>query len=533
MSVARDWFLSAEERGNPATKLDARPAWSEGSSAIPHVHGAEYFRRLAEELRTTGAGDRVVLLDWRGDADERLDGPGSEIGRLLADAARRGVDVRGLVWRSHPDEEKFSEEENARLAEVVNDAGGEILLDERVRRFGSHHQKLVLIRRADGEDFAFVGGIDLCHGRNDDEKHHGDPQAIAMDPRYGNTPPWHDIQVELRGPVLDDLERSFRERWEDPTPMDHRNPLRAWIHRIVRQPRRASPLPTDGPSTPALGDVGIQVLRTYPPRRPRYPFAPEGERSIARAYLKAIGRARSLVYVEDQYLWSRAVAGVIADALRRSPDLRVIAVVPRYPDRNGVLSGPMERVGQLEAIDVVRGAGGDRVAIYDLENEDGIPIYLHAKVCIVDDVWMTIGSDNLNLRSWTHDSELTCALLDARHDDREPSDLTGRGDGARVLARSTRLDLWREHLGVVEVDDLLDPVRAFAAWQHAAEALAACAATTRSRSGGGGSAGRTGSTGSRWIRTAGRARCADPGRSEAATTGRRRVVSAGLPERCG
>jgi len=479
MSVAHDWFLSAEERGNAATKLDAGPAWSDGSSAIPHVHGAEYFRRLAAELRTTGAGDRVVLLDWRGDADERLDGPGSEIGRLLADAVRRGVDVRGLVWRSHPDEEKFSEEENARLAEVVNDAGGEILLDERVRRFGSHHQKLVLIRRADGEDVAFVGGIDLCHGRNDDEKHQGDPQAIAMDARYGDTPPWHDIQVELRGPVLDDLDRSFRERWEDPTPMDHRNPLRAWIHRIVRQPRRASPLPPDGPSTSAVGDISVQVLRTYPPRRPRYPFAPGGERSIARAYLKAIGRARSLVYVEDQYLWSRAVAGVIADALRRSPDLRVIAVVPRYPDRNGLLSGPMERVGQLEAIDVVRRAGGDRVAIYDLENEDGIPIYLHAKVCIVDDVWMTIGSDNLNLRSWTHDSELTCALLDARRDDRQPADPTGRGDGARVLPRSTRLGLWREHLGEVEVDDLLDPVRGFAAWQHAAEALDAWHAAGR------------------------------------------------------
>jgi phosphatidylserine/phosphatidylglycerophosphate/cardiolipin synthase-like enzyme len=471
MSVAHEWFLNAEERGNISTELDAGPPWSEGASAVPHVHGAEYFRRLAAELRSTGAGDRVWLLDWRGDADERLDGPGSEIGRLLSDAARRGADVRGLVWRSHPDEEKFSEEENARLAEVVNDAGGEILLDERVRRFGSHHQKLVLIRRAADEDVAFVGGIDLCHGRNDDEKHQGDPQAIAMDARYGDTPPWHDIEVELRGPVLDDLERSFRERWEDPTPLDHRNPLRSWIHRIVRQPARGTPLPPARPPTPSVGDVSIQVLRTYPPRRPRYPFAPAGERSIARAYVKAIGRARSLVYIEDQYLWSREVAGVLADALRRSPDLRVIAVVPRYPDRNGLLSGPTERVGQLEAIEVVRGAGGDRVGIFDLETEDGVPIYLHAKVCIVDDVWMTIGSDNLNLRSWTHDSELTCALLDARHDDREPADPTGRGDGARVLPRATRLGLWREHLGSVEVDDLLDPVRGFAAWHHAAEAL--------------------------------------------------------------
>ena len=50
--------------------------------------------------------------------------------------------------------------------------------------------------------------------------------------------------------------------------------------------------------------------------------------------------------------------------------------------------------------------------MFDLENDAGTPIYVHAKVCVVDDHWMTIGSDNLNLRSWTHDSELTCAVVD-------------------------------------------------------------------------------------------------------------------------
>ena len=41
-----------------------------------------------------------------------------------------------------------------------------------------------------------------------------------------------------------------------------------------------------------------------------------------------------------------------------------------------------------------------------------IPIYVHAKVCIVDDVWMAVGSDNLNRRSWTHDSEICCGVID-------------------------------------------------------------------------------------------------------------------------
>ena len=69
----------------------------------------------------------------------------------------------------------------------------------------------------------------------------------------------------------------------------------------------------------------MQVLRTYPAKRPPFPFAPGGERSVARAYAKALARARSLIYVEDQYFWSREVADILAGALRRRPDLHASA----------------------------------------------------------------------------------------------------------------------------------------------------------------------------------------------------------------
>jgi phosphatidylserine/phosphatidylglycerophosphate/cardiolipin synthase-like enzyme len=64
---------------------------------------------------------------------------------------------------------------------------------------------------------AFVGGIDLCHGRRDDTQHRGDGQAIELDRRYGPHPPWHDIQLEVSGPAVGDLDFTFRERWVDPT----------------------------------------------------------------------------------------------------------------------------------------------------------------------------------------------------------------------------------------------------------------------------------------------------------------------------
>jgi len=191
---------------------------------------------------------------------------------------------------------------------------------------------------------------------------------------------------------------------------------------------------------------------------------------VARAYLKALRRARSLIYLEDQYLWSDEISGVLAAALERSPELRLIAVVPRFPDSDGMLSGPPNRIGQQAALKRLREAGGQRVAFYDLENDHGFPIYVHAKVCVIDDVWATVGSDNMNRRSWTHDSELSCAVLDSRRDARSPTDPGGMGDGARVFARELRLELWREHLGHEGPPDheLLDPSQGFEAWRLAA-----------------------------------------------------------------
>jgi phosphatidylserine/phosphatidylglycerophosphate/cardiolipin synthase-like enzyme len=131
------------------------------------------------------------------------------------------------------------------------------------------------------------------------------------------------------------------------------------------------------------------------------------------------------------------------------------------------------RVGREHAIEILRQAGGERVAVYDLENADGTPIYVHAKVCVIDDTLVLIGSDNLNRRSWTHDSELSCSVIDATLDERRPADPGGLGDGARRLAREARLRLWREHLERADGDDadLVDPATAGAAIAQSAAAL--------------------------------------------------------------
>ncbi|HEV2030089.1 MAG TPA: phospholipase D-like domain-containing protein [Candidatus Dormibacteraeota bacterium] len=480
------WFLTSSERGNDFTALDRRRpdglAWSTGNRVETLVHGAVYFGRLLAAIRELGPGDQLYFTDWRGDPDQLLsDDPDSEIGAVLAAAARRGVQVKGLLWRSHLDKLGFSAEENRNLGEECNAAGGEVLLDQRVRLGGSHHQKLVVIRHADirerdsdrsERDVAFVGGIDLCHSRRDDADHHGDRQRQAMAPLYGDRPPWHDAQVAVQGPAVGDLEFCFRERWEDRGRLS-RDPL-GIMHDLLRHThRKATPLPPMAADPEPRGTHAVQVLRTYARRHGGYPFAPHGERSVARGFRKAIQRARRLIYIEDQFVWSTEVANVFAAALVASPSLHLIVLLPRYFDQDRTLTLRPNQVGREQAVSVLKDAAGDRVAIYDIENLASVPVYVHAKISVIDDVWASVGSDNFNRRSWSHDSEIACAVLDDERDVREPVDPAGLGDGARKFARDLRLQLWREHLGRAEGDDrgLLDPAAAVGTFRDTAQAL--------------------------------------------------------------
>ena len=468
------WFLGEGDRANPATDLRA---FTTGNHVLPLVDGRSYFSRLYSELEATRAGDQVYFLDFRGDLDERLAGPGTEVGTVLGQAARRGVQVFGLLWRSHPKALKQSEETNAEFVRAIDQDGGQVLLDARTRRAGSHHQKLVVIRHPGSvdHDVAFVGGIDLGFSRNDDSSHHGDPQVMDFPKAYGPRPPWHDIQAEVRGPVIHDLEHTFRERWYGSSVLDLPSPVRQLYDRTYHMGAATSrplPEPIDDDAT-RRGQHAVQVLRTYPARVRRYPFAPHGERSIAHAYRKAFARARSLIYMEDQYLWSRPVSDLVANALRDNRDLRVIVVVPRYPDSDGTVTRVPGLLGRHDAVAACASAGGHRFAVYDVENHTGTPVYVHAKTVIVDDVWAMIGSDNLNRRSWSHDSELSIAVLDSTIDPREPTDPAGIGDSARTFARDLRLDLWREHLDRDDDQDsdLLHPKQAFDAFAAQANTL--------------------------------------------------------------
>ena len=121
-------------------------------------------------------------------------------------------------------------------------------------------------------------------------------------------------------------------------------------------------------------------------------------------------------------------------------------MIPGFPDQDGRASKPPNLLGREPAMQMLKKAGGSRVAIYSLENAAGTPIYVHAKVCIIDDTWACVGSDNANRRSWTHDSELNCAVLDTT------------SERTNSWAHSVRLELAREHLGDQRLPDICAPI---------------------------------------------------------------------------
>jgi hypothetical protein len=77
------------------------------------------------------------------------------------------------------------------------------------------------------------------------------------------------------------------------------------------------------------------------------------------------------------------------------------------------------------------------VAVVNLVNANLQPVYVHCKCIIADDLWMSIGSSNLNHRAMNYDAELNAASIDARI-----------RRGAHVTPRSARIDLLAEHLNL-------------------------------------------------------------------------------------
>jgi phosphatidylserine/phosphatidylglycerophosphate/cardiolipin synthase-like enzyme len=354
----------------------------------------------------SAAQSHIHVAGWFFTPSFRMGDGGPTLRGLLADAATR-CDVRVLAWAGAPLPlfKPDRAEVRAMRDELTRGTRIEMALDAKERPMHCHHEKLVIV----DDGVAYVGGLDLttfAGNRLDDSTH---PSRVGLG--------WHDACLRIEGPVAADVAEHFRLRWPRP----------------LAQP--AATAPADG--------FEAQLVRTVPERI--YSGLPDGEFTILESYLRAVRSAERFVYLESQFLWAPEVVRTLAGKLREPPsdDFRAIVLLPAKPN-----NGADDTRGQIGVlIDADRRGGGNRFLACTLfqRGEYGHSVYVHAKVGIVDDAWLTVGSANLNSHSFFNDTEVNAVVRDP------------------AFVRAARVRLWSEHLeqeidGRADVAQLVDEV---------------------------------------------------------------------------
>lgn len=363
----------------------------EGNDIHVYVDGAAALPAIAAAVR--GARSFVHIAGWTVAPDFAVERTPTVVTLrdLLADAATR-VETRVLVWAGAPAPVMHPSRAEARsfMEGLLRGTSIRGALDHRNRPMHCHHEKLVIV---DGM-VAFVGGIDLTDLGGD--RFDGAPHLNAKG--MG----WHDVAARLTGPTVADVTSHFAMRWEATTG--------------ERLPAVAVPA--------ATGHSRVQMVRTVPEHT--YPALPRGDFSVLESFTGALRRSSRLIYLENQFLWSVELVAVLREKLLRPPtdDFRVCLVLPQRPN-----NGKDDTRGQLS---VLKQADHHRRLLVSTIGPPGRkqpPVYVHAKVGVIDDDWLIVGSANLNEHSLFNDTEVNLIT----------------DDGA--LARSVRERLWSEHLG--------------------------------------------------------------------------------------
>jgi len=417
------------------------------------IDGAEYFAALADAFEQ--AQSSILIVGW--DFDSRIQlkpddsGRSEDLGSLLNSLAERrpNLQVHILVWdyamifaleRETPPVFGSGWQRHPRI---------HFHMDGNHPVGGSHHEKIVVIDDA----VAFVGGLDLASGRWDTPEHRL-RDGRRVDASGAFLPPHHDVQIAVAGEVAAALADLARQRWWRATG----NQLRA-----LGEPSRRPPALISAD----LNDVAVAIARTAPKHAGQ-----AAVREIENLFLDAIAAARRWIYIENQYLSSAAIGAALAHRLREPNGPEVVIVVSQAS--YGWLENATMDV--LRARLVKRLCEADhhrRLRVYCpvIDGAANEVMSVHAKLLIVDDDFVRVGSANLSNRSMGFDTECDLAL-------------ESRGQATIQQAIGVfRNSLLAEHLGsttaqvgalLAQNNSLVDTIRALRGNQHRTLALVDC-----------------------------------------------------------
>lgn len=394
------------------------------------IDGADYFDLIQQAMLK--ARQRILLIGW--DFDTRIHlkrgrrwwqrgwkhGYPSRLGSFIVwlNNHRPGLEIRILKW-SYGFLKFFGR--GAMLFDLVRwwwHRRIDFKFDTAHPVGCSHHQKLVII----DDDFAVCGGIDMTTHRWDTREHledHPNRRRPDNEP-YG---PWHDLTMMMEGDVAVELERLGRARWVRaggrPLSRPEKDPGSAWPDNLV----------------PHFEDVEVGIART----RAAYRDDPNVD-EIEQLYLRHIAEAKRFIYAENQYFTSRTICEALAKRLDEPDPPEIVIVMPRtgegWAEAQAMDPARDELVEALQELD-----SHDCFHLY-VPYSGKTPIYVHAKLMIVDDRILRIGSANMNNRSMGLDSECDVFIDCARPGNEK----------AEPVIRRLRESLLAEHLGIYEQD---------------------------------------------------------------------------------
>ncbi len=372
------------------------------------VDGESYFAAVRSAL--IAAQRRIFILAWDIHSQVKLlaEDPGDGLPTTLSDLLlallerNPDLDVYILLWSYAPI--YALEREPLFFGDTPWDGHPRLHFaqDDHHPLVASHHQKVVMV---DGR-IAFCGGFDLSKWRWDTSEHLAeDGRRVDVDGK--SYPPFHDIQMLVDGQAAGALEALCLNRW-----------TRATGEELAAvEPLESDPWPSE--VVAMLQDHGCAIARTLP----AYEEQPE-VREVERLYLDMIAAAERFIYIENQYLTSSAICEALEKRLRRRRGPEVVIVLPQ--ETGGWLEQhtmDVLRARKLEPLGEADRHGRLRVYCPSVPGLKSGCLMVHAKLMIIDDHLLRVGSSNLSNRSMGLDTE--CDLCVAARDEGERAAIAG------------------------------------------------------------------------------------------------------------
>lgn len=387
------------------------------------VDAADYFLHLKTAILQ--ARHSLLLVGWDFDARVELDrtrkassSVPNRIGQLLDHAIRCNPSLRVYVlrWDLAFLKMPFRGTTPFFLLEWLGSDRLHFHLDQRHPPGSCHHQKIVVI----DDSIAFCGSIDVTGGRWDTPDHRDD-EPLRRGANGTPQDPWHDVTTAVDGQAARALGDLARARWLA---------ANGW------QPEAPPQCPSCWPQSlaPTFEDVQVAIARTSPAYENQ-----AAVQEIEALYLTAIASARRSIYLESQYFSAHRISEALAARLAEPDGPEVVIVNPKRAQ--GWLEEKVMGAARALLLEQLKKADhSGRLRFCTPVTAGGADIYVHAKVLVVDDTLLRVGSSNINNRSMGLDTECDIAL------EASPSDPSS--SALRVGIRRVRDTLLAEHLGV-------------------------------------------------------------------------------------